>query len=142
MTKDLKKLVLTEKALQEHEKLVQREKRLRERKAADAKRRELLQHLRLATNEEYVNWLKERIVNFGTENLAFFRNPADYFFALEPFPVTPLYGADALKIIVPKNIKLSYNREAGHNVFYLPHGIIFPSHSTVEISEDDLLFLE
>lgn len=141
MTKTLKQILLDEKAEQEVNRNKEETNYRRKRQNAAIARKSLLSHLRPATVEEYVKWLKKRIEVHGAINLNFFRDSSRFYIATEYFTTVPLYGADAIHILIPNSLGIRPG-DLGHNILYLENGEIVPHDEPVSVSDEDMRLIE
>lgn len=99
----------------------------REREAREKDRLNRLQYAHLvmfskihrATTDDYIKWLEGYMKKGGkpTHCYGYPMGRHDWYIAQKDFELVPLYGADAVFIIVPANIKMTGD-DRGHNELF------------------------
>ena len=100
--------------------------------------------LRHATVDDYKQWLAGYLKRGGRAISYYDRpfDPTDWYVAEEDFEIVPLYRANAIKIIVPANVRF-LGGELGYNELYLMDGFRIlgafgkaPVYSNIKFKED------
>lgn len=100
---------------------INEEDRLREKVFSAASAGKLL---RKASTGDYADWLWQHLANGGKIDCASDYNMPDDIYLAKPFPLTPLYGSFAKKMIMPAEGKDMQPEDIGHNVIFFDDGTI------------------
>jgi hypothetical protein len=75
-----------------------------------------------ATISDYKEWLREYLGQGGEITHVYdYPMPTGFYLAIRDFEMTPFYGAQAIQIIVPRNVKVTGDN-LGHCHLYLEDG--------------------
>ena len=80
--------------------------------------------LRPASKSDYENWLRGYVKSGGmpTHYYDYNFDNRNWFVAIRDFELKPLYGANAINVIVPNDVKYNGNYDIGHCNLYFMDG--------------------
>jgi len=88
----------------------------------DESRRRVLKKMRVAKIEDYRKWLRRYLIfEMPSDFCDYEFEDADFYVAKEDLFLPALYGATSINLIVPRGVKVEYEK-LGHNNIYFMKG--------------------